>query len=159
KNWNPIVSTKSPANKCWGQSPLMACRRLLGRYRDADDTQGFMFKNQGPGGLLSGETDSELNEGPAQAIQDRSRQQHMGTHNANDIIVTPAKLSWTSTGLSPVDLNITEGKHEMLGELCNAYHVPIGMFSDKNSTENNMVEGRKALITDAVIPLVEGRKG
>lgn len=159
KNWNPVVSTKSPANQYWGQSPLMACRRLLGRYRDADETQGFMFKNQGPGGLLTGEKDSTVTIEQAQMVADRFKQQHMGTHNANDIIVTPAKLSWTSTGLSPVDLNITEGKHEMLGELCNAYHVPIGMFSDKNSTENNMVEGRKALITDAVIPLVEGRKG
>jgi hypothetical protein len=47
----------------------------------------------------------------------------------------------------------------MLSELCNAYHVPIGLFSAKNSTENNMIESRKMLITDAVIPLVESRKG
>lgn len=159
KNWSPVLTGTTMADQYWGQSPLMSCRRLLGKYSDADETQGWMFKNQGPAGLLTGEgSDSGLQEEQAIAIKDKFRQQYQGSKNANDIIVTSAKLSWTSIGLSPVDLNIKEGKHEILSELCNVYHVPIGLFSDKNSTENNMIESRKALITDAVIPLVEARK-
>jgi phage portal protein BeeE len=73
-------------------------------------------------------------------------------------MVTPSNLKWSAFGLSPVDLNIAKGKEEMAVELSNVYHVPISMISQANSTENNMIEGRKALITDAVIPIVEARK-
>ena len=159
KYWNPITGYANMYDHLMGQSPLMACRMLLGKYKDADLTQGFMFKNQGPAGLLTGKKDSDLEEEQAQAIKDRFDQLYRrGASSANDIIVTPVEMGWESIGLSPVDLNIKEGKKEILGELCNAYNVPIGMFSDTNSTENNMVESRKAFITDAVIPLVESRK-
>lgn len=157
KNWSPVMSSQSPNKQFLGQSPLQACRMLLGRYKDADLTQGFMFKNQGPGGLLTGEKDNDLTQEQAIEIQDRFRQQHQGTHKANDIIVTPNKMSWTSIGLSPVDLNIIPGKLEMLEELCNAYNYPAELFmSDKKF--NNYEQARRAAITDAVIPLVESRK-
>lgn len=158
RTWNPIGDVKTHAQQFWGQSPLMACRRLLGRYADADETQGFQFKNQGPGGMLSSESKEDLSQEQAQDVQDRFNQQHTGSYKAGSIMVSPKKLNWTSFGLSAVDLNIVASKGEMLGELCNAFHVPIGLFTETNSTENNMIEGRKQLITDAVIPLVEARK-
>lgn len=157
KYWNPVTGYSNQSNQYWGQSPLQAARTLLGRYMDADITQGFMFKNQGPGGLLSGES-GDLTQEQAQMVQDRFKQQHTGTHKANDIIVTPSKMSWTSIGLSPVDLNIKEGKEEILSELCNIYKMPIALFTALNSTDNNMSHARRAEITDAVIPLVEARK-
>lgn len=158
KYWNPITSDQSPSKSFKGLSPLQSCRLLLGRYKDADITQGFMFKNQGPGGLLTGESNTDLTQEQAISLQDRFKQQHTGTHKANDIIITPSKLSWTAIGLSPVDLNILQSKRDALSEVCNVYNVPIGLLSDTNSTENNMIESRKALITDAVIPIVEARK-
>ena len=158
KYWNPITGDASLNDIFYGQSPLQACRMLMGKYKDADITQGSMFKNQGPAGILAGENGSDLTETQALAIKDKFKQIYQGANKAGEIIVTPAKLSWQQIGLSPVDLNIIEGKADMLSELCNAYHVPIGLFSAKNSTENNMIESRKMLITDAVIPLVEGRK-
>lgn len=162
KYWNPILSGSDPSKQYLGQSPLQACRLLMGRYKDADIAQGFMFKNQGPAGILSGDgsSDSYSTAGQQQAlaIQDRFRQQHQSPTRINDIIVTPSKVSWTATGLSPVDLNILESKREALSEVCNVFNVPIGLLSDTNSTENNMIESRKALITDAVIPVIEARK-
>src|SRR5690606_38970317 len=110
KYWNPILSGSDPSKQYLGQSPLQACRLLMGRYKDADIAQGFMFKNQGPAGILSGDgsSDSYSTAGQQQAIaiQDRFRQQHQSPTRINDIIVTPSKVSWTATGLSPVDLNI-----------------------------------------------------
>lgn len=161
KYWNPIANTSMPGQQYWGVSPLKSCERLLGRYRDADITQGFQFKNMGPAGMISGGStnpDTNLTEEQAVSVQDRFDQQHKGTYRAGSILVTPSNLKWTAFGLSPVDLNISGSKEDMAVELSNAYHVPIGMLSNKNSTENNMVEGRKALITDAIIPLVESRK-
>lgn len=161
KYWNPISDYSMPGQQYWGISPLKSCERLLGRYKDADITQGFQFKNMGPAGMISGGStnpDTNLTEEQAVAVQDRFDQQHKGTYKAGSILVTPSNLKWTAFGLSPVDLNIAESKEEIAVELSNVFHVPIGMLSNKNSTENNMIEGRKALITDAVIPLVESRK-
>ncbi len=158
KYWNPITGDASLNDIFYGQSPLQACRMLMGKYKDADISQGSMFKNQGPAGILAGENGSDLTTEQAMSIKDKFKQVYQGANKAGEIIVTPAKLSWQQIGLSPVDLNIIEGKQDMLSELCNAYHLPIGLFSSKNSTENNMIESRKMMITDAVIPLVEARK-
>lgn len=161
KYWNPIASYSQPGQQYWGLSPLKSCEKLLGKYRDADITQGFQFKNMGPAGMISGGStnpDANLTEDQAVAVQDRFEQQHGGTYQTGKILVTPSNLKWVNFGLSPVDLNITEAKEEILSELCNVYHVPIGMFSSKDKIESNMIEGRKIMITDAVIPLVEARK-
>lgn len=157
KNFNPVSSFSSGSDYLYGMSPLMSCRMLLGKYRDADIAQGSMFKNMGPAGILSNE-DQNATEEQAIAIKDRFKKQYGGSRNAGDIIVTASKFKWEQIGLSPIDLNILEAKEEILGEICNVYHVPIAMFTKTNATENNMIEARKMFITDAVIPLVEARK-
>ena len=158
KYWNPMTSNADISESLYGMSPLVSCRRLMAKYKDADTAQGSMFKNMGPAGILAGERDAGVTEPQANAIKDRWKQLYKGSDKAGEIVVTSANLKWQQIGFSPVDLNILEGKEEMLSELCNVYHVPIGMFSGVNSTENNMIESRKTMITDAVIPLVESRK-
>src|SRR5690606_2831307 len=161
KYWNPISSYSMTSQQFWGISPLKSCERLLGRYKDADITQGFQFKNMGPAGMISGGStnpDTNLTEEQAVAVQDRFDQQHQGTYKAGSILVTPSNLKWTAFGLSPVDLNILASKEDMSIELSNVFHYPIALLSSKNSTENNMIEARKALITDCIIPLDESIK-
>lgn len=156
KYWNPISSYSKGEDLLYGLSPLKSCRRLLGKYVEADIAQGSMFKNMGVSGILSG--DGEISEEQARALSDKWKELYGGSQKAGDIAITSAQVKWNQIGLSPVDLNIIQGKEEILGELCNVYHVPIGMFTKVNSTENNMVESRKMFITDAIIPLVERRK-
>lgn len=157
KTFNPLDSHATMESMVYGMSPLKSCRRLLGKYRDADIAQGSMFKNMGPSGILSNESENASEE-QAIAIKDRYKKNYSGPFSSGDIIVTASKFKWEQIGLSPVDLNIIESKEEILNEICNVYHVPIGMFTKANSTENNMVESRKMFITDAVMPLVEHRK-
>ena len=158
KNWNPISSNQLIVDQLYGMSPLMSCRRLMQKYMDADISQGAMFKNMSPAGVLTGGKDGTVSEDQAIAIKDRYKQLYGGAAKAGEVIVTSAAMSWQQIGFSPVDLNVLEGKEEILSELCNVYHVPIGLFSSVNTTENNMIESRKILITDAVIPLIEARK-
>lgn len=160
KKWNPITSGQSPTKQFKGLSPLQSCRLLLGRYKNADLTQGFQFENMGPGGMITGATSSAdgLSEEQAIAIQDKFKQQHQGVHKAGDILVTPSALTWTAFGLSAVDLNILASKTEMVNELCNVYQYPSDLMGG-DKKYNNFAEARKAVITDCVIPLVEARKG
>lgn len=159
KKWNPITSGQSPSKQFKGLSPLQSCRLLLGRYKNADLTQGFQFENMGPGGMITGSTSTAdgLTEEQAVAIQDKFKKQHQGVHKAGDILVTPSALTWTAFGLSPVDLNIKEGKIEIVNELCNVYQYPSDLMGG-DKKYNNFAEARKAVITDAVIPVVEARK-
>ncbi len=160
KKWNPITSGQSPTNQFKGLSPLQSCRLLLGRYKNADLTQGFQFENMGPGGMITGSSTSAdgLTTEQATAIQDKFKQQHQGVHKAGDILVTPSALTWTAFGLSAVDLNILASKTEMVNELCNVYQYPSDLMGG-DKKYNNFAEARKAVITDCVIPLVEARKG
>ncbi|HEY6907089.1 MAG TPA: phage portal protein [Ignavibacteriaceae bacterium] len=160
KKWNPITSGQSPSKQYKGLSPLQSCRLLLGRYKNADLTQGFQFENMGPGGMITGASTSAdgLTEEQATAIQDKFKQQHQGVHKAGDILVTPSALTWTAFGLSAVDLNILASKTEMINELCNVYQYPSDLMGG-DKKYNNFAEARKAVITDAVIPVVESRKG
>lgn len=159
KKWNPILSGQSPSKQFKGLSPLQSCRLLLGRYKNADLTQGFQFENMGPGGMITGATSSAdgLSTEQAVAIQDRFKQQHQGVHKAGDILVTPSALTWTAFGLSAVDLNILASKVEMVNELCNVYQYPSDLMGG-DKKYNNFAEARKAVITDCVMPLVESRK-
>lgn len=159
KKWNPILSGQSPTNQFKGLSPLQSCRLLLGRYKNADLTQGFQFENMGPGGMITGATSSAdgLTEEQATAIQDKFKKQHQGVHKAGDILVTPSALTWTAFGLSAVDLNILASKVEMVNELCNVYQYPSDLMGG-DKKYNNFEQARKAAITDAVIPVVEARK-
>lgn len=160
KTWNPLTSGDNPFNEVYGMSPLISCRRLMAKYKVADVSQGSMFKNMAPAGILSGDTGGNggLEETQAVALKDRYKQLYSGADKAGEIIITSANLKWNQIGFSPVDLNVIEAKKEILGELCNVYHVPIALFSETNSTDNNLTESRKMMITDAVIPLVESRK-
>lgn len=159
KKWNPILSGQSPTKQFKGLSPLQSCRLLLGRYKNADLTQGFQFENMGPGGMITGATSSAdgLTTEQATAIQDKFKQQHQGVHKAGDILVTPSVLTWTAFGLSAVDLNILASKTEMVNELCNVYQYPSDLMGG-DKKYNNFAEARKAVITDCVMPLVEARK-
>lgn len=157
KYFNPIGGQDLPHNQLMGMAPLMACRNLMKKYESADIAQGSMFLNMGPAGILNSEG-GELTETQAQAVQDKFDQNKTGMKQAGKITITPARLHWTQIGLSPVDLNIIEGKKEMLSEICNVLHFPIALVTENSSTDNNMDNARKMLITDAVIPLVEKRK-
>lgn len=157
KYFNPLSSMDSPAQSLLGMSPLMACRSLIGKYKSADIAQGAMFTNMGPAGVLSGEN-GEMTEPQARAVQDKFKQFHTGVAKAGDVTITPNRLHWTQIGLSPVDLNIIEGKKEILSELCNVYGLPIDLFQTESSKYDNSGQARKIAITDAIIPIVERRK-
>lgn len=156
KFWSPISTRNSDGYSVLGQSPLQACRGVLGRYKDAEITQGFQFKNQGPAGIISADNNNVSSE-QATAMQDKFSQAHSGKYKAGKILVTPVKLSWVKLGLSPADLNITESKRESTEELCNAYNVPPEMYGGEKKY-NNFEQARKAFITDGVIPVIEARK-
>src|SRR5690606_34892530 len=107
-----------------------------------------------PAGILSGNDDAEmLAEEIAIDIKDKFRQNHMGVHQAGDIIVTPSKVTWQQIGVSPVDLKIIEAEQNFLEKLCAIFKYPKELIT---GSENVALQGvsDKQLVTKAVMPLL-----
>lgn len=143
----------------YGMPPLKSCRNLLGKYYQADIAQGTFFNNMSPSGVLAMRSDNGLtfDEEQATSLKNKFHQEYQGSDKAGSIVITTADLQWQQIGLSPVDLNIIEGKKEILEELCNVFHAPQELFiGDKKF--NNFEQARRSLITDAIIPNMEKLK-
>jgi len=110
------------------------------------------LQNQTARGILMSE-EGDINEVQAQQLKDKFRQQHQGSQNAGDMLITPKKLSYLNFGLSAADLSLIEQYNASIKDLCNIYGVPVQLLNNTDSsTYNNMKEAKKALYQMAVIP-------
>ena len=152
KTFNPIAD---PINSNWlyGMAPAQAGRRTLGEFDAAETAQGTLFKNMGPGGILSGEEKGGITEAQGAMIQDKFTQRHTGLVNGGGIVVTPARVSWQEVGLSPVDLNLIEAKDDLLQEICAIYHYPKERITGSQNTASQGLAD-KQVITSCVMPLL-----
>ncbi len=148
-----LVSDIVGNNWLYGMSPLQAGRATLGQMKAAATAQGTLFQNMGPLGIISGDGTDHLNEETAVGIQDKFTQSHTGILNGGKIVVTPADVKFTEIGISPVDLNIIEGKADLLQELCALYHYPKERITGSQNTASQGLAD-KQVITSCVMPLL-----
>ena len=150
KSFNPQYNQRG--SWLYGLSPIQAAGSLTQLSNYAYQTQLQNFSNYGIRGLLSGK-DNNLSTQQAVAIKEHYNAQKS---SKGDIMVVGAPLEWLNIGLSPVDLDIIEQQKLTLRDLCMIYNVPSQLFGDsEHTTYSNMKEARKALITDAALPLLE----
>lgn len=152
KTFNPV---RDPINHNWlyGMSPAMAGRRTLGEFEAAETAQGTLFKNMGPGGILSGQEKGSITEAQGIQIQDRFVQRHTGLINGGGIVVTPAQITFQEIGMSAVDLNLVAAKDDLLQELCAIYHYPKERITGSQNTASQGLAD-KQVITSCVMPLL-----
>lgn len=158
KYWNPDYN--SIGSQLYGMPPLRAAWRLMQTDSEGLNSQLQAFLNQGAKGFIhplagsSGWTQT-------QAEYTKSKWDEVkGSDKAGSFVFTSAPVGFTNIGLSPVDLGIMAIRGTTMRDLCNVFHVPCQLFNDNTaSTYNNMREARKALITDAALPLKEQIKG
>jgi len=151
KNVNPNYDTYG--SWVYGLSPIQAAGTLTSMSNYAYTTQLSNFQTYGVRGILGGEGENWTME-QVQRVKDMWNGIVNGSKG--DIIVTGAPMKWTNIGLSPVDMDIIEQQKLTLRDLCMIYNVPSQLFGDsEHSTYNNIREARKAMITDAVIPVLE----
>lgn len=141
-----------------GMAPLQAAGRTLTSSNDADTARVRAFQNQGAVGMISsGSTDENIRMSgdELKGLSDKYQEKFGGPENFNKILFTTANAKWDNMGLSPVDMAILESKVHDLRTLCNIYSVQSQIFNDPaNKRDNNQREGKKAAMTDAVMPLL-----
>ena len=97
--------------------------------------------------------EGDLNEVQAQQLKEKFRQNYSGSKNAGDIVITPKKLSWINFGMSASDLSLIEQYNASIKDLCNIYSVPAVLLNNtESSTYNNVIEAKKSLYQNAIIP-------
>lgn len=159
KYFNPVSENQGYESSFWGFSPLGSARNQISQKRYADLAQGNLFANMGPSGIVSGNTatgqnqNTELTQAQAVAINDSFRQNHMGVHNAGDIIITPADVKWVQIGLSPVDMQILEFNKDLERQIANIYGYPSQLLQPDGTIANSDV-GQVAVIVNCVLPLL-----
>lgn len=152
KTFNPVSSVIG-GNWLYGMAPVQANRAGLGQFKQANTAQGTLFKNMGPGGIISGVTNGVITEPQAIAIQDKFVQRHVGTVNGGGLVVTPANLQYTQIGMSAVDLNIIAAKGDLLQEICATYNYPKERITGSSNTASQGTAD-KQVITSCVMPLL-----
>ena len=141
----------------YGMAPLESAFRNLGTSNEADIARKSSFENQGAVGMISSATDDVERMSPAELkdLSDTYQDKLSGAANLNKVLFTTGMAKWDNMGLSPVDLAIIESKVFDLRVFCNIFMVNSGRFNDpENKRFNNAKEGRKADMTDAVMPLL-----
>jgi len=154
--FNPITDAQNMQDSFWGLSPLHSARNLMSQKRDADITQGTLFKNASPAGLITGSGSdgyNELTEEQALAINKAFKDNHMGSHNAGDIIVTPANVRWEQIGLSPVDLQLMDFNGEVNKQIARLYSYPQE-YLEASAIVANSSEGSLKFIRNTVAPVL-----
>jgi len=155
KYFNPGADTNG--GQLYGQSPLQAGLLSVQSSNEGYKALNKTYQNGAPAGILTGsdKTDFEYNQEQITALQEKYKRMYGGSDNYMKIIFSRNPLQWIKMGFSVVDMNIVEMRRYNLEDVCNIYHVPVHLFSSEAATLDNYKEARKAIYTDAVIPLLD----
>lgn len=143
----------------FGMSPLESAFRNLSTSNEADVARMRAFENQGAVGIIStggkGDEDQRMSPDELTDLSDTYKDKFGGPENFNKVLFTNNPIKWDKMGLSPVDLAIIKSKIFDLRTFCNIYSLNSGRFNDpENKRFSNPKDGRKADMTDAIMPLL-----
>ena len=145
-----------PGNPYWGIGPLMAAARTIDTDNEAQDTQKISMQNRGtPDGVFEAESmSSEQYEEAQKAIQERYLSKEK---RRLPWVVAGAK--WHQMSLTPVEMDYIASRLQNKRDIAGAFGIsPIFLGDLSQTTYSNMMEARKALYEDVVIPLLDDIK-
>lgn len=117
------------------------------------ESTGRSIKNQGPPGLITGNsTENTLTQEQANDLKTRFMQEHTGNNSVVPVI-TSANLKWQAMGYPAVDLELVDLMDWSFDKLCNLYMLPSKVLNSKEaSTFSNQNEATKAAYENAILP-------
>lgn len=147
-------------NELIGLSPLSIAHGLTSRAKSEDEYSTGMFQNSGAFGAVSAAdidgNDYKAVESFGQA-KDKWFREMSGTKHAGKIGWFNTKLEYVKFGLSPVDMQLIEGKKMTLKELCNVWGVSDILFNNSDAGTDNIVKHMvKDMIINVALPEVQG---
>jgi HK97 family phage portal protein len=157
KEWNPNYDTTG--SQLYGISKLKAALNLVNRNNSAMNAATAKFQNGGLETVLF--VDDERFTGDQTQSQALALKEKLREYDAEGrrIAVSGYKTGALQLGLTNVELAIIEAEQWDLRRLCNIYGVPVQLMNDTSaSTDNNMKDASRAMLTRVVIPELEAFK-
>ncbi|QOL19404.1 phage portal protein [Candidatus Bodocaedibacter vickermanii] len=149
-----------PLNDWYGLSPIEVAAMAIDQHNAVSTHNLALLQNGGrPSGVFiwKGTDDGwGLTDEQKHSIRDSITQVYSGQGNAGRIMVLEGDVEWKELGLSPKDLDFSEGKHIAAREISQAFGVPpmlVGVPGD--ATYTNYKEARFHLWEDTTLPLLE----
>lgn len=137
-----------------GFSTLRATRKVWESNNEVWGSEATLHKNKGITGVLYSDGNRPMTDKEQTDLQSKYDSDYTGQDNFGKVKVSTSKLGYIQMGMNPNDLKSIETRLEHLRTICASYNVDSKLFGDSAaSTYNNMAEARRAMITDAVLPL------
>lgn len=148
----------NPMNDWYGLSPLQVASRAIDQHNAMSNHNLAILQNGGrPSGcLLMKNSFSNLTQEQKEQLREDVRNAYSGALNAGKIMVLEGDFEWREMGLSPKDLDFSQGKDLTTREIAQAFGVPpilVGLRGD--SGFSNYREARMHLWEDTILPLAE----
>lgn len=156
------LKTFHPLNDWYGMSPLEAAAQGVDQHNEVSAHNLSLLQNGGrPSGMLhiNARTDdpTPLTADQRDTLKNELSSAYEGSLNAGRIMVLEGDIQWKELGLSPKDLDFSEGKRLSAREISQAFGVPpmlVGVPGD--ATFANYREARLNLWEDTILPLLDG---
>ena len=141
------------ADRLYGLSPLSPANFALQSSNNIYEAKGSIVKNNGINALVSSGNERGMRPEEAQEMQDVWETKNSNPSKFGRNIFTTANVNVANLGLSPDKLQLLEGSIQDLRAMCRVYAVDPKLFGDvAASTYNNMLESKKAMYVDSVLP-------
>lgn len=154
KEWNPNYDVTG--TQLYGISKLKAALNLVNRNNSAMNAATAKFQNGGLETIIY--VDDARFTGEETQAQAAGLKAKLREYDAEGrrIAVSGYKTGAVQLGLTNVELAIIEAEQWDLRRLCNIYGVPVQLMNDTSaSTDNNMKDASRAMLTRVVIPELE----
>jgi len=140
-----------------GLSFLEPAYKALSTSNQVHNAEAHMIENRAATGMISSDQEGyPLTDEERERINENFKKKAGGSHNYNRILTVASQVKYTSLGLSPKDLTLTDIDINKLRKFCNVYGMSSQLFNDPaNKTFNNLGEAKKSLYTEAAIPLAQ----
>lgn len=150
----------NPLNDWYGMSPIEAAAGSIDQHNTVAGHNLALLQNGGrpSGALVVGQDrqDIPMTEEQRHDLRRSLKDLYEGSKNAGRVLVLEGDFKWQEMGLSPRDLDFTEGKKMSAREISQAYGVPpmlVGVPGD--ATFSNYREARYHLWEDTILPLLD----
>lgn len=153
--WSPYYN--GDGSHLYGFSPLDAAYINVLQDNNAREAAVELLKNRGQRGIFTFESDAIKDY--SQYVEQKGALKSEWSQNTKEYKdkISPmfGRGQWHSIGMGAKDLAILEICNMNKDDICNAYSVnSILLNNNSQATDNNYLHARKALITNAVLPLL-----
>jgi len=147
-----------PGNPYWGMGPLQAAARTIDTDNEAQDTQKISMQNRGvTDGVFTHET--PLSQEQFEEARRQIKEYFLAKSRRREPWVLGAGAKWNQMSLTAIEMDYIASRLSGKRDIAGAFGIsPIFLGDLEQSSYNNMMEARKALYEDVVIPLLDDIK-